>query len=67
MQARKHTQMHAHKTVLRPSWILSSTTQVSQNQKGKTHNQEGKTNLDLLKQDIVSGSGISLAMCRSAP
>jgi len=29
-------------------------------------NQEGQTNLDLLEQDIVSGSGISWAMCKSA-
>ena len=38
------------------SWNLSRTTQVSGYQKGK--NQEGKTNLDLLEQEIVSGSGI---------
>jgi len=29
--------------------------------------QEGKTNLDLLEQEIVSGSGISWAICKSAP
>jgi len=34
--------------------------QVSQHQKGKT-------NLDLLEQEIVSGSGISWATCKSAP
>jgi len=28
---------------------------------------KGKTNLDLLEQDTVSGSGISWAMCTSAP
>jgi len=39
---------------------LSWTTQVSQYQKGKT-------NLDLLKQETVSGSGISWAKCKSAP
>jgi len=33
-------------------WTLSRTTQVSRYQKGKT-------NLDLLEQEIVSGSGIS--------
>jgi len=43
-------------TILRPSWILSGTIRVSRYQKGK--NQEGKTNLDLLDQEIVSGSGI---------
>jgi len=30
-------------------------------------NQEGKTNLGLLEQEIVSGSGISWAICKSAP
>jgi len=30
-------------------------------------NQEVKTNLDLLEQEIVSGSGISCAICKSAP
>jgi len=29
--------------------------------------QEGKANLDLLEQEIVSGSGISWAICKSAP
>jgi len=39
-------------TVLRPSWTMSGTTRVSRHQKGKT-------NLDLLEQEIVSGSVIS--------
>jgi len=39
---------------------FSGTTRVSQYQKGKT-------GLDLLKQETVSGSGISWAMCKSAP
>jgi len=39
---------------------LSGTTRVSWYQKGKT-------NLDLLKQETVSGSGISWVMCKSAP
>ena len=30
-------------------------------------NQEGKTNLDLLEQGIVSSSGISWAICKFAP
>jgi len=30
-------------------------------------NQKVKTNLDLLEQEIVSGSGISYAICKSAP
>jgi len=29
--------------------------------------QKGKTNLDLLKQETVSGSGISWTICKSAP
>jgi len=28
---------------------------------------KGKTNLDLLEQEIVNGSGISQAICKSAP
>jgi len=31
------------------------------------YNQEGKINLDLLEQEIVNGSGISWAICKSAP
>jgi len=40
--------------------LFSGTTQVSRYQKGKT-------NLDLLKQERVSGSGISWVICKSAP
>jgi len=40
--------------------VLSGTTRVSRHQKGKT-------NLDLLEQDIMSGSGTSWAICKSAP
>jgi len=47
-------------TILRPSWILSGTTWVSRHQKGKT-------NLDFLEQEIVSGSDISWAICKFAP
>jgi len=39
---------------------MSGTTRVSRYQKGKT-------NLDLLEQEIVSGSGIRWAICKSAP
>ena len=39
---------------------FSGTTQVGRYQKGNT-------NLDLLKQETVSGSGISWAICKSAP
>jgi len=38
---------------------------VSRYQKGKTR--KVKTNLDLLQQEIVSGSGICWAICKSAP
>ena len=31
------------------------------------YNQEGKTHLDLLEQEIVSGSSIKWAICKSAP
>jgi len=61
----RHKTSYTHTTVLRPSWILSGTTWVSQHQKGK--NQEGKINLDLPEQEIVNGSGISWAICKSAP
>jgi len=44
---------------------MSGTTQVSRYQKGKTR--KVKTNLHLLKQEIVSGSGICWAICKSAP
>jgi len=47
---------HTHTIVLLLFWNLSGTTRVSRYQKGK--NQKGKTNLDLLEQEIVSGSGI---------
>jgi len=55
---------HTHTIVLLLFWNLSRTTQVSRYQKGK--NQEGKTNLDLLEQEIVSGSGICWAISKSA-
>jgi len=32
-----------------------------------SQHQKGKTNLDLLEQEIVSGSGISWAICKPAP
>jgi len=49
LQSINHTQTHT--IVLWLFWILSETTWVSWYQKGKT-------NLDLLEQEIVSGSGI---------
>ena len=51
---------HTHTIILRLFWILSRTTRVSRYQKGKT-------NLYLLEQEIVSGSGICWAICKSAP
>jgi len=41
-------------------WTSSRTIWMSWYQKGKTR--KGKTNLDLLEQEIVSGSGISYAI-----
>ena len=54
----KHTHTHTHTHQFNQS--MSGTTLVSRYQKGKT-------NLDLLKQETVSGSGISRAVCKSAP
>ena len=54
-----------HTTVLLLFWNMSETTRVSRYQKGKTR--KVKTNLDLLEQEIVSGSGICWAICKSAP
>jgi len=44
---------------------MSGSTRVSRYQKGKT--KKVQTNLDLLEQEIVSGSGICWAICKSAP
>jgi len=52
-----HTHTHTHSF----NGPFSGTTQVSRHQKGK--NQSGV----LLKQETVSGSGISWAICKSAP
>ena len=53
-----------HTIVLLLFWNLSGTTRVSRYQKGKTR--KDKTNLDLLEQETVSGSGICWAICKSA-
>ena len=53
---------HTHTTVLLLFWNMSGTTWVSRYQKGKTR--QVKTNLDLLEQEIVSGSGICWAICK---
>jgi len=55
-----HTHTHTHTHRFRLSLILSRTIRVS-------WHREGKTNLDLLEQEIVSGSGISWAICKSTP
>jgi len=60
-----HTHTHTHTTVLLLSWNMSGTTRMSRYQKGKTR--KVKTNLDLLEQEIMSGSGICWAICKSAP
>ena len=44
---------------------MPGTTRVSRYQKGKAR--KVKTNLDLLEQETVSGSGICWAICMSAP
>jgi len=55
---------HTHTTILLLFWNMSGTTWVSRYQKGKT--KKVKTNLDLLEQEIVSGSDICWAICKSA-
>ena len=57
-----HTHTHNHFTALLE---FVQDTQVSRYQKGKTR--KVKTNLDLLEQEIVSGSGICWAIRKSAP
>ena len=47
---------NTHTTVLLLFWNLSGTTRVSRYQKGNTR--KVKTNLGLLEQKMVSGSGI---------
>ena len=60
-----HVTLYNNTIVLLLFWNLSGTTRVSRYQKGKTR--KGKTNLDSLEQEIVSGSGICWAICKSAP
>ena len=54
--------VHTHTTILLLFWNMSGTTRVSRYQKGKTR--QVKTNLDLLEQEIVSGSVICWAICK---
>jgi len=56
---------HTHTTILPLVWNMSGSTRVSRYQKSKT--KKVKTNLDLLEQEIGSGSGICWAICKSAP
>jgi len=58
-----YTHTHTHKTFLLLFWNMSGTTQVSRHQKGKTR--KVKTNLDLLEQETVSGSGICWGICNA--
>jgi len=58
-----HTHTHIHTQPFYCSSGLSRTTRVSRYQKGKTR--KGKTNLDLLEQQTVSGSGICWAICNA--
>ena len=60
-----HDHNDTHTTVLLLFWSMSGTTRVSRYQKGKTR--KVKTNLDLLEQETVSGSGICWAIRKSAP
>jgi len=57
--------IHTHTTVLLLVWNMSGSTRVSRYQKGKT--KKVQTHLDLLEQEIVSGSGFCWAICKSAP
>ena len=61
LQVYTHTQ-HTHTTILLLFWNMSGTTRVSRYQKGRTR--QVKTNLDLLEQEIVNGSGICWAICK---
>ena len=64
-QSGQGTHTHTYTTVLLLVWNMSGSTRVSRYQKGKT--KKVKTNLDSLEQEIVSGSGIRWAICKSAP
>ena len=55
-----HTHTHTHKHTHQHNGPLSGTSTVSRYQKGKT-------NLDFTEAREVSGSGISWAICKSAP
>ena len=58
-----YTHTHTHTTVLLLFWYMSRTTRVSRYQTGNTR--KVKTNLDLLEQEIVSGSGICWVICNA--
>jgi len=54
---------HIHTTIFLLYWNMSGTTLVSRYHKGKTR--KVKANLDLLEQEIVSGSGICWTICNA--
>ena len=58
-----HTHTNTHTYIVLLFWNLSGTTRVSRYQKGE--NRKVKTNLDLLEQETVSGSGICWAICNA--
>ena len=56
--------MHTHTTIFGPSGFWPGLCRWASTRKV---NQEGKTNLDSLEQETVSGSGVSWAICKPAP
>jgi len=68
MITRMHTCMHAHSHTHNGFTALwDSVPDYPGEPAPEREIQESKTNLDLLEQEIVSGSGISWAICKSAP
>ena len=62
MRVNNYRYTYTNITVLVLFWNISGTTPVSRYQKSKTR--QVKTNLDLLEQEIVSGSGTCWAICK---
>jgi len=60
-----HTHTHTHTTILLLFWNMSRTTWVSRYQKGKTR--KVKPIWICWSKEIVSGSGICWAICKSPP
>ena len=61
MQTSTHTHTHTH------TQPFYGTFEFCSGLASERQNQEVKTDLDLLEQETVSGSGISWAICKSAP